>query len=126
MELPAFVRGDSREERLGRVTDLLSIVGLGGKLTRKPNTLSGGEQQRVAIARALMNNPEILLADEPTGNVDSKQGLIIMSFLRKLNEEKGVTIIVVTHDIEVAKTADRIVFIRDGRIASKEVGGVAQ
>jgi len=126
MELPAFVRGYSREERLGRVTDLLSIVGLGGKLTRKPNTLSGGEQQRVAIARALMNNPEILLADEPTGNVDSKQGLIIMSFLRKLNEEKGVTIIVVTHDIEVAKTADRIVFIRDGRIASKEVGGVAQ
>ncbi|UCE10762.1 MAG: ABC transporter ATP-binding protein, partial [Candidatus Thorarchaeota archaeon] len=85
MELPALVRGYSREERLTKVKDLLGIVGLGDKTSRKPRTLSGGEQQRVAIARALVNDPEIILADEPTGNVDSKTGHVIMGFLRELN-----------------------------------------
>ncbi len=124
MELPAYVMGFSKEERLKRIENLLAIVGLGDKLLRKPKTLSGGEQQRVAIARALVNSPEIVLADEPTGNVDSKQGMIIMKFLRKLNMQERRTIIVVTHDPEVAGVADRIIYIRDGQISEeKEVGG---
>jgi putative ABC transport system ATP-binding protein len=123
MELPAYVRGFSREERLKRIKNLLAIVGLGDKLLRKPKTLSGGEQQRVAIARALVNSPEIVLADEPTGNVDSKQGRIIMKFLRKLNLQERRTIIVVTHDPEVARMADRIVYIRDGQISEEKVVG---
>lgn len=123
MELPAYVRGFSKEERLKRIENLLTIVGLGDKLLRKPKTLSGGEQQRVAIARALVNSPEIVLADEPTGNVDSKQGQIIMEFLRKLNLQERRTIIVVTHDPEVARMADRIVYIRDGQILEENVVG---
>jgi len=120
MELPALVKGYSKEERLRRIHSLLSIVGLEGKALRRPKTLSGGEQQRVAIARALMNDPQIILADEPTGNVDSKTGRVIIGFLRKLNEERGTTVIVVTHDPEVARMADRIVYIRDGRIVNEE------
>ncbi len=116
MELPTIVKGLSKQKRLTKIRELLKIVGLTDKILRKPKTLSGGEQQRVAIARALVNDPEILLADEPTGNVDSKQGTIIMRFLRELNTQKGSTIIVVTHDPEVARLTDRIVYIRDGKI----------
>ncbi|OYT45341.1 hypothetical protein B6U84_02435 [Candidatus Bathyarchaeota archaeon ex4484_40] len=125
MELPALVKGYSREERLRRIRELLAVVGLEDKIMRKPKTLSGGEQQRVAIARALMNDPQIVLADEPTGNVDSKTGKVIMKFLRKLNLEKGTTVIVVTHDPEVARMADRILYLRDGRIVKEEVVGGA-
>lgn len=120
MELPALVKGYPKEERLRRINNLLAVVGLDDKALRKPKTLSGGEQQRVAIARALMNDPEILLADEPTGNVDSKTGRMIMNFLRKLNLEKKTTIIVVTHDPDVANMTDRIVYIRDGKIVEEK------
>ncbi len=121
MELPALVKGYSKEERLRRIHSLLSIVGLEGKAYRRPKTLSGGEQQRVAIARALMNDPPIILADEPTGNVDSKTGRVIIGFLRKLNAERGTTIVLVTHDPEVARMTDRIVYIRDGKMVKEEI-----
>ena len=123
MELPALVKGYSRSERERRVKELLAVVGLNDKITRQPKTLSGGEQQRVAIARALINDPEIVLADEPTGNVDSRNGRMIMDFLRKLNKEGGTTVIVVTHSPDVANMADRIIYIRDGRISRDERGG---
>ena len=123
MELPALVKGYPRIERERRVKGLLSVVGLSDKIARHPKTLSGGEQQRVAIARALINDPEIVLADEPTGNVDSATGRMIMDFLRKLNKEGGTTVIVVTHSAEVANMADRIIYIRDGRISRDVRGG---
>ena len=123
MELPALVKGYPRIERERRVKGLLSVVGLSDKIARQPKTLSGGEQQRVAIARALINDPEIVLADEPTGNVDSATGRMIMDFLRKLNKEGGTTVIVVTHSAEVANMADRIIYIRDGRISRDVRGG---
>ncbi len=124
MELPALVKGYSREMREEKVIELLSTVELHDKTLRKPKTLSGGEQQRVAIARALINDPEIVLADEPTGNVDSKTGQTIMGFLRKLNSEKKTTIVVVTHDPEVAKRADRVIYFRDGSILKEETRAV--
>ena len=120
MELPALVSGLPKKERLKRIRELLDVVGLSGKMDRKPKTLSGGEQQRVAIARALMNNPEIVLADEPTGNVDSKTGRTIMNFFRKLNRERGTTMLIITHDPEIAHMTDRIIYIRDGRIFKEE------
>jgi len=120
MELPALVKGYSRGERLKRIDNLLAIVGLNDKAPRKPMTLSGGEQQRVAIARALTNDPSIVLADEPTGNIDSKTGKEIIGFLRKMNVERKTTVIIVTHDREVAEVADRIIRLRDGKTLQDE------
>ncbi|HOJ97672.1 MAG TPA: ABC transporter ATP-binding protein [Methanospirillum sp.] len=106
-----------KKDTTGRVSKLLSLVGIHEDLARhKPNELSGGQQQRVAIARALVNNPKILLCDEPTGNLDSKTGILVMSILKRLNK-KGKTLIIVTHDPAIAAQADRIITIRDGRIA---------
>ena len=116
IELPAMVRGSSKSERLKRTHDLLSMVGIDDKADRRPKTLSGGEQQRVAICRALVNDPKIVLADEPTGNLDSKTGSEIVGYLKKMSVEKGTTMIVVTHNPEVAEVADRTIHFRDGKI----------
>jgi ABC-type lipoprotein export system ATPase subunit len=99
-----------------RAQELLGVVGLGGRLHRLPGHLSGGEQQRVAIARALVNHPKVILADEPTGNVDSKAGQEIVDLLRRLNQELGLTVVLVTHDAALATQADRMVALRDGRL----------
>ena len=114
--LPMIFAGVPREERLRRAIELLTKVGLGDRLHHKPAELSGGQQQRVAIARALANDPVIVLADEPTGNLDLHTGLEIITMLRNLNKEKGVTIFTATHDLKMIDVSDRIVWIRDGKI----------
>jgi len=118
VELPMMYAGKSGRERKQRAAELLKSVGLGERLGHKPNQLSGGEKQRVAIARALANNPAIILADEPTGNLDSKSGEMIMSILHRLDKEEGKTIILVTHDIDLGRQADRIIKLLDGRVVN--------
>lgn len=113
--LPMLFQNTSREKRLETAKKLLEMVELGDRLNHKPNELSGGQQQRVAIARSLSNDPEVVLADEPTGNLDSKTGEIVIRFLEKLNKE-GKTIIMVTHDANVARHAQRIEHLKDGRV----------
>jgi putative ABC transport system ATP-binding protein len=120
VELPLIYSGMSAESRRERALGALQNVGLGDRVHHRPNEMSGGQRQRVAIARALVNNPSILLADEPTGNLDSKTGAEIMTLFETL-WSKGNTIIVVTHEEEIAQHAKRIVRIRDGLIASDEV-----
>ena len=116
--LPLMFSGVPEKERLARAQALLRRVGLGPRLTHRPNQLSGGEQQRVAIARALVGHPALLLADEPTGNLDTATGAEIMGLLKELNQERGLTLLVVTHDAEVAAFADRVVRLRDGQVES--------
>lgn len=120
LELPAMVLGVPPAERRKRALELLEIMGLKNMAHRKPTELSGGEQQRVAIARALMNNPALVLADEPTGNLDSKTGRSIFELLRRLCHERGATVVVVTHNLELASMTDRIIHLRDGRIVGEE------
>lgn len=115
VELPLIYSGLQREERRKKAFAALNLVGLSERISHFPNQLSGGQQQKVAIARALVNNPSLILADEPTGNIDSKSGKEIMDLFKKLNE-LGNTIIVVTHDIETAKYGKRAILMRDGRI----------
>jgi len=117
VELPLIYKGIGAEERRKRAKEMLELVGLGERLNSKPNQLSGGQQQRVAIARALILNPLIILADEPTGNLDTKTGKDILDFLHKLNKE-GHTVILVTHDSDVAVQAKRQIKIRDGKVVS--------
>jgi putative ABC transport system ATP-binding protein len=114
--LPLMFSGVPEKERQGRAREVLEQVGLRHRLTHRPTQLSGGEQQRVAIARALIGQPSLLLADEPTGNLDTDTGAEIMTLLRELNQERGLTLLVVTHDPEVAAFADRVVKLRDGRV----------
>ncbi len=116
VELPMVFQKVPRRERYERAKKLLEQVGLGDRLNHKPSELSGGECQRVALARALANDPQILLADEPTGNLDAESGEQIMQILKKLNEEKKMTIIVVTHNPEVARYAHRVIRMRYGQI----------
>lgn len=118
VELPLLYskKGISATERHQKAIEKLSLVGLGNRLDHHPNQLSGGQQQRVAIARALVNEPSILMGDEPTGNLDSKTSREVISLFRELNEAAGITVILVTHDANVAKNAKRVVVLRDGGI----------
>jgi len=114
--LPMVFQGIPAEDRLSKATHLLNLVGLGDRMYNKPTELSGGQQQRVAIARALANDPDVILADEPTGNLDSKTGEMVMSVLCDLHEKEKKTIIVVTHDAIVARCAHRIIKLKDGKV----------
>ena len=116
--LPMVFQKIPEEKRFGRAKKLLEMVGLGERIFHKPAELSGGEQQRVAIARALANNPEMLITDEPTGNLDSKSGEMIMEILKELYQKGERTIIVVTHDLQIASFSKEIVHIKDGQIVS--------
>ncbi len=120
VELPMVYNHIPRKERHRRAAMALESVGLGDRLHHKSNELSGGQQQRVAIARALVNEPSIILADEPTGNLDSKSGAEIMAIFQRLNEESGITIVFVTHEPEIAQHTRRIIRLGDGHIISDE------
>ena len=125
VELPLVYRGLSASERQRRSLEALAAVGLEGWEAHTPGELSGGEQQRVAIARAIVTEPEVLLADEPTGNLDSVRSREIMVLLKKLNDERGITIVMVTHEPDMAGYADRTVHFLDGRINSEKQTGAA-
>jgi len=116
VELPMRYAGIEKKVRLERSNSALESVGLGDRIHHKPTELSGGQQQRVAVARALVNDPAILMADEPTGNLDSKSGKEIMELLKNLNQQRGTTLIIVTHDPMIAAQANRIIRLRDGLI----------
>lgn len=119
IELPMKEAKVSRDERQKRVKQLLDQVGLGDRGRHYPNQLSGGEQQRVAIARSMANSPSVILADEPTGEIDSETSEKIVSLLKKLNKEEKVTVIIVTHDMKIAKYTERIITLEDGKIISE-------
>ena len=119
VEIPMIYGGMKAEERKNKANDLLEKVGLGGRVHHMPNELSGGQKQRVAIARALANDPALILADEPTGNLDTRSSHEIMDFFTKLNDE-GATVVVVTHEEDIAQCTKRIVRFQDGQIVSDE------
>lgn len=116
VELPMIYAGIPRKERIMRAKDALSKMELGDRMEHLPNELSGGQKQRVAIARAIVNRPDIILADEPTGALDTKTGAVIMGLFNKLNKEEGTTIIIVTHEHEISEYAERVIHVRDGEI----------
>lgn len=115
VELPLIYRGMSRRKRTGLAADAIRLVGLGERMFHRPNELSGGQQQRVAIARAIAAEPELILADEPTGNLDSKSGADVMGILKELNRQ-GTSVVMITHDREIADMAQRCIRISDGKI----------
>ncbi len=116
--LPAFIAGISKKEAAEKATEILKILGLENRLNHKPSELSGGEQQRVAVARALINSPSVILADEPSGNLDSKNAMDLHQLLLNLNQEKGQTIVIVTHNNELANMANRKLEMVDGKLIS--------
>ena len=116
VELPMLYASVDAAERHRRATESLLSVGLAGREQNHPNQLSGGQQQRVAVARALVNNPALILADEPTGNLDSRTSVEVMEIFQRLNREKGITLVLVTHEADIAQYADRIVVFKDGKI----------
>ncbi len=118
VELPLIYGGVGGRQRRKRAEEALRLVGLGDRLDHKPNELSGGQQQRVAIARALVNEPSLILADEPTGNLDTKTSIEIMELFQRLNHERGITIVFVTHNPETAEYCHRVVRVRDGLVES--------
>ncbi len=122
VSLPTIFAGAPRDEGLERAEKLLTSVGLGERLHHKPTELSAGQQQRVAIARAMANDPAIILADEPTGNLDLNTGMEIIDLLHGLNKTRGMTLIAATHDLKMIKASDRIVWLRDGKIEKIERG----
>jgi putative ABC transport system ATP-binding protein len=124
--LPAVIAKRRDPAVRERARSLIKRVGLGDRTDHVPAELSGGQQQRVSIARALLLSPELVLADEPTGNLDSKSGREVLRVLRELNEEEGHTIVMVTHDAAAAATADRVIFLQDGRLAGEVPGGSAR
>ena len=121
VELPLLIEGVPGDERRRRARTLLDRFGLSAKLDRNVNKLSGGERQRVAVARALANDPAIILADEPTGNLDTKNTEVMMEFMRQLNVEYGKTVVIITHNPDVARKAKRLISIRDGEIEREEL-----
>ena len=116
VSIPMIWQGEKNKDRIERAKKLLESVGLSERLFFKPTQLSGGEKQRVSIARALANAPKIILADEPTGNLDSATGGEIIKLLKQINKELKVTIIIITHDVDIARAADRIIKLRDGKV----------
>jgi len=125
VEVAIAPTGAPAGDRISRAEDLLGRVGLGDRAAHLPSQLSGGEQQRVAISRALANSPDVLLADEPTGNLDSATGASILGLLRELWSEAGLTVVLITHDSGIAAQAQRLVKLADGRIAEAAVGGAS-
>jgi putative ABC transport system ATP-binding protein len=124
VELPLLYGGNAMKtaDRHARAKEMLELVGLGNRTDHHPNQLSGGQQQRVAIARALINNPSILLADEPTGNLDTKTSIEVMGIFQRLNRERGITVVLITHEVDIAEYGTRIVTFRDGQaIADRAV-----
>ena len=119
--LPLTYAGIPRAERLERAREALEAVGLGERMDHTPNELSGGQQQRVAIARALINSPAIILADEPTGNLDSRSGADVMTILQGLNRDRGITVILVTHDPRIARHTQRVLHLYDGQVVREEL-----
>ena len=118
VELPLLYAGMPQKKRTERAMELLELVGMGDRYTHDPSQLSGGQKQRVAIARAMANNPSIILADEPTGALDTKTGRMVMDLFHKLHKEEGKTIVLITHSPELAQETDRMITISDGRIVS--------
>ena len=121
--LPALIAGEPSDRVRSRSRELLGVVGLVARVSHLPSELSGGEQQRVSIARALLREPELILADEPTGNLDSRSSAEILALLRDLSNSQDQTVVMVTHDPGAAAIADRVVFLRDGQVAGEEAGG---